>query len=68
MELKVVPGFSSCVILAFRAVLGGNYIKELKAIAGRGGAFTFAPPPGYTVEKVGGQRGGGLLCTKRSSC
>jgi solute carrier family 25 aspartate/glutamate transporter 12/13 len=25
--------------------------QELRAIVGRGGAVTFAPPPGYTVEK-----------------
>lgn len=36
----------------YRRVLGVNYIKDLKAIVGRGGAITFAPPPGYTLEKV----------------
>jgi solute carrier family 25 (mitochondrial aspartate/glutamate transporter), member 12/13 len=34
-----------------KRVLGAAYIKELKAIIGRGGAITFAPPPGYTQEK-----------------
>ena len=34
-----------------RDVLGASYIKDLKAIIGRGGAVTFAPPPGYTLEK-----------------
>lgn len=34
-----------------RTVLGSNYIKDLKAIVGRGGAFTFAPPPGYNTLK-----------------
>lgn len=33
-----------------KRVLGAAYIKELKAIVGRGGAVTFAPPPGYTQE------------------
>lgn len=35
----------------YRTVLGSNYIKDLKAIVGRGGAFTFAPPPGYNTLK-----------------
>ena len=34
-----------------RKVLGASYIKELRAIIGRGGNVTFAPPPGYTLEK-----------------
>jgi len=41
-----------------KRVLGAAYIKELRAIIGRGGAITFAPPPGYTQEKRGAHKHG----------
>jgi hypothetical protein len=39
------------VCVGCRQVLGNSYIKELRAIIGRGGHLTFAPPPGYNLEK-----------------
>ena len=42
---------SETLILLLPPSLPPSFLQELRAIIGRGGAITFAPPPGYTLEK-----------------